>query len=547
MITELQLQFGPSPEGPPLTISLQPSITVFVGPNNSGKSLLLREIASYCSGAFDAPRKILGRLKFSAVDDETAKRELEEIRSPDLEGEQLPDSHVRVRAPDGHNQVYLHHYFEGRRNPDGAAHYYTSTYARQVTKHLDGKTRLSLLNNQQLGNLKRPDNLLSSLLVDNALRSKIRAKIYDQLNLYLALDISQTPTIGLRLGLEPPPNERSFEEETIQYMSSAPSISAFSDGVRAFCGILVHMHVGASRAITVDEPEAFLAPPLAHALGRELAIAARDEGKLVFASTHSPHFLAGAISSGARVNIVRLTYSNQGKATARLLEAGELTKLMNDPMLRSANVLSALFYRGAIVTEADADRAFYQECNERMLAVQDGRATKDTIFLNANGKDVVPMIVQPLRRLGIPVASIVDLDVLKKGGEVWTRHLRACGIPQPDHQPFGIRRQNALVALETADPAYKTKGGLAVLAGEPKSAALALVNELARYGMFVVERGEVEAWLTSLDAPRSKSAWLHSIFEKMGNDPSEEAYVSPGTGDVWEFIGSAAAWLSSNQ
>jgi hypothetical protein len=37
-------------------------------------------------------------------------------------------------------------------------------------------------------------------------------------------------------------------------------------------------------------------------------------------------------------------------------------------MLRSVGVLSGLFFQNVIVTEADADRAFYQEVNDRLIA-----------------------------------------------------------------------------------------------------------------------------------------------------------------------------------
>jgi hypothetical protein len=52
-------------------------------------------------------------------------------------------------------------------------------------------------------------------------------------------------------------------------------------------------------------------------------------------------------------------------------------------MLRSVGVLEGLFYNYVIVGEADADRAFYQEINERLPAA-------------------IPKIIEPLRKLGIP-------------------------------------------------------------------------------------------------------------------------------------------------
>jgi hypothetical protein len=49
MIEEIKLRFGSDKDSAPLIFS--PAIvTVIVGPNNSGKSLLLRELENFCSG-----------------------------------------------------------------------------------------------------------------------------------------------------------------------------------------------------------------------------------------------------------------------------------------------------------------------------------------------------------------------------------------------------------------------------------------------------------------------------------------------------------------
>jgi hypothetical protein len=72
----------------------------------------------------------------------------------------------------------------------------------------------------------------------------------------------------------------------------------------------------------------------------------------------------GCVQGGAQINIIRVTYDYEN-ATARLLTKEKLTPLMRNPLLRSVGVLNALFYNAVIVTEADADRAFYQEVNER--------------------------------------------------------------------------------------------------------------------------------------------------------------------------------------
>ena len=84
---------------------------------------------------------------------------------------------------------------------------------------------------------------------------------------------------------------------------------------------------------------------------------------------------------------------------------------MRDPLLRSTNVLNALFHRGAIVCESDVDRSFYQEVNARLLV--DSAGIRDSVFLNAQNKQTVRRLVEPLRKMGIPAVAVVDIDILK--------------------------------------------------------------------------------------------------------------------------------------
>jgi len=371
----------------------------------------------------------------------------------------------------------------------------------------------------------------------------LRKTIYDAIHLYLAIDMSKGDQLLIRFGLTEPPDERTVHDATLDYMRSARDINAVSDGVKAYTGILLQLYAGDPKIITIDEPEAFLHPSLALNLGKELAKAAAAEGKRVFAATHSPQFLMGAILSGAKVNIIRLTYE-EGIGTARLLSSTELTRLMQDPLLRSVGVLSGLFYNHVIVGEANADRAFYQEINERLLAANDSRGIPHTLFLNAdNNKQTIPKIIEPLRKLGIPAASIVDIDILKDGGQEWTRHLMACNIPSGEHQPYGTRRASVLKALEATGKDFKTCGGIGLLSGENRETAENLFNDLARYGLFIVRYGEVEGWLSELSVPHNKYSWLHSIFKKMGNDPAQADYVKPSSGDVWDFMDQVRPWL----
>ena len=264
--------------------------------------------------------------------------------------------------------------------------------------------------------------------------------------------------------------------------------------------------------------------------------------KQVFAATHSPQFLFGAIQSGVQVNIVRLTYSNE-QATARLLPNEVVKKLMKDPLLRSSNVLAGLFHDSVVVTEADSDRAFYQEINYRLLDENDSRGIDNPLFINCNGKDQLHRIVEPLRALGVPTAAIADIDVLNQGGAAWTNHLTAYRVPAQQHQPLGTQRSDVWNTLsKSGDPKKK---GLSALGNVEKEAAENLFLQLSQYGFFVVPVGEIEQWLASLNVSRSKHVWLKEIFDAMGDNPEEPTYQKPDDDPVWGFIGEIGSWLKS--
>jgi hypothetical protein len=159
--------------------------------------------------------------------------------------------------------------------------------------------------------------------------------------------------------------------------------------------------------------------------------------------------------------------------------------------------------------------------------------------------------VAPLRKLGIPAVGIADLDVIKRGGGEWTRQLEACGMPVVQHAANNSLRQSVLAALVAAAPKdvdrdnfFKTGGGLALLSGPEREAADNLFNDLARYGLFVVREGEVEAWLSHLGVPPKTNGWRARIFAAMGNNPSQGTYVRPAKGDVWDFIGMIGDWIN---
>ena len=230
-------------------------------------------------------------------------------------------------------------------------------------------------------------------------------------------------------------------------------------------------------------------------------------------------------------------------ATARILPSVEILELMRHPLLRSTGLLSGLFYEFVVVTESDADRAFYQEVNERLLQFKPEWGIPNCLFLNAQNKQTVQTLLKPLRKLGIPAAGVVDVDVLKEGGVNWTNLLSSADIPPLSHGSFSTLRAAVKKAMDATGKDMKREGGLAILSGAERLAAEDLLNQLRQYGIFVIPGGELESWMKSLGATGHGPGWLIDMFERMGEDPSNANYVRPNTNDVWEFVCDIKSWL----
>lgn len=116
MLTHLHLKLGSSPERPHLSFPLKPSITIFVGPNNSGKSLLLSEIAAECfNGVRGSHTKILNHIEFQAVDRVTAEGDYQKIKREPRPDEPIPFGHSAVRLGVNDTIVFDDTYYRGNR------------------------------------------------------------------------------------------------------------------------------------------------------------------------------------------------------------------------------------------------------------------------------------------------------------------------------------------------------------------------------------------------------------------------------------------------
>jgi ABC-type cobalamin/Fe3+-siderophores transport system ATPase subunit len=547
MIKSLKLRFGKAPALPPQTIDAT-SVTVFVGPNNSGKSKILQEIFRYVtSGQQNTNDVILDAISFEPFARTVAEDRIAAVTLRPNFGETVLPDHVLVGRKGVRNSVPRERLVQALTNPDAEPNVLCNWYLSFNTLILDGKSRIGLVQQQQAGDLQGPaQTSFQALFRDDVRRSELRRIIHEAFGIHLVIDPTYLGVLRLRLSTEAPASdfvERGIHHEAVQFHSKALLIDFGSDGLKAFTGMMTEIVAGDPEILLIDEPEAFLHPALSFLLGKELARASAKAHKRLFVSTHSPSFVMGCVQSGAPITLVRLTYKH-GVPTARVLASADILRLMRNPLLRSTGVLTGLFYESVVVTESDADRAFYQEINERLLRHKPEWGVPNCLFINAQNKQTVPTILKPLRQLGIPAVGIVDVDVIKEGGAVWSSMVDGAFLPQLEQQSLATLRAAVKAKFDVTGRDMKRQGGVMLLDPPDREAAENLFARLSEYGVFVVPRGELESWLPLLGASGHGPQWLVAVFEKLGEDPDSADYVKPQVGDVWEFLGAVKEWLN---
>lgn len=550
LIKQITFKNGPTDGQDPLKIT-PGRVTIFVGPNNGGKSSTLRNIADEFIPNISLGHEVISEIEINNIDLEYAKLRISRFHDPEDKSPFGVKTHIRRNM--GRSEVneeflinqLLYLYNMNNRDPHLDRNYLRMHFLSTFCLNLSGENRLGLANISQSQKLSEPaQTTIAALFLNDELRHSLSQIVYDSFRMHLVIDATGMGSFSYALSeVKPDTNlERAFSDEAIAFFKSTHPLSTSSDGTKAFIGVLSEVIAGDTEVMVIDEPEAFLHPGLAYTLGRQIGLKI-GEDKQLFAATHSPHFLMGCLSSGVPIDVVRLTHrANNG--TAQLLPSSRLSQMMNDPLLRSVGVVSALFYEAAVVVEADSDRAFYEEVNNR-LNLYSPPCVRHATFLNAHNKQTAAEIVKELRQVGVPAALIVDIDWVKEDGQVCAKYFNAAGIPEGLRQGLRHTRQCVRDYLSRASINYKRDGGIELLSGEQLATAVSFFTQMEEYGLFTVRTGELESWLPSLNCRRSKSVWLEDIFTALGSDPSSAAYVKPSEGDVWKFMRDIAAWVDN--
>lgn len=383
-------------------------VTAIVGANNAGKSTILREVVESLQQhpSNPAPPRLsvesIGLAATGDPGDLFAWLLGNSVFA--LQG----DSMGFTRPMAGFERpIMLAHYWDRRSNGLGGLAGYLCFYGNAAG-------RFSIGGSAEMRDSvdDPPSHPVHSLQDSRSLRDRVSTLSQSVFQRPLTLD-TLARTIRLRVGnveTDAPPVDnipRAYRES----MANLRPLDEQGDGMRGFFGQVLPVVAATYPVIVLDEPEAFLHPPQAHALGVELGKLAVERKVQILIATHDRHILTGLLDSQVDVSIVRAS-RDADDARAYQLDAAELRGLWNDPVLHYSNVLDGLFHRVVVLAEAEGDCAYLSAAMDCPSRAPSDLPGGEVLFVATGGKAGMSKVASALKAIDVPVVAAPDLDMI---------------------------------------------------------------------------------------------------------------------------------------
>lgn len=560
---------------------IQPgALTVIVGPNNSGKSRTLRDIETLCTGGAK-PRVVVTGLIHSVPQNVPELLDAYKVESHTDENggvflrslsSNLTAQHSIHVGPnwERHLESALSTQDENSRAT------FATMFGNMFVSMFSTEDRLKLVKESDSASRGTTENLLQAFYKEGiAAEDRVRSIVREAFQKDIRLDYSALRRILLRIGndLSSAPVDA---REALGYYENVEKLDDQGDGIRSFVSTVLTLLVGNRPVLLLDEPEAFLHPPQAFRLGEVIAQQS-SANRQVIVATHSSELLRGILSRRHDVTILRV--NRVGDASEiKVLPSEGVASFSNDPLLSSTRILDGLFYKGAIIVEADADSVFYQRIGRQLVDADSYHVA------HAHNKQTVARVLGPYRSLGIRYAAIVDFDVIRVKAEFLAlinqfqfghqekaklEELRTVIVDYIERVPSVDLLASVLKSLKeeiaatesdsrdadsklsrllgnlkrvresgTAWKPYKKEGRLA-LDQVSRQAFDELCHICAARGLFIVPVGELEGWMTQygITHTSNKSKWIVAVLELL---PTLNSDLSK---EPWSFLSSVFDYL----
>ncbi|MFE4837386.1 ATP-dependent endonuclease [Arthrobacter sp. NPDC056691] len=503
-----------SSKGKQEIVMSQAGVTCIVGGNNAGKSQILRDLLALLRNE-DAHTVVLDNIKLarnSPTRDElvdwlgaNAVQHDVEIGYPIMYSPYLEDLH-----DPGHTTVTAENLISLQR--DNSLTQVASFFVKHLTA---GSMAASVSVSYMHGGMGNLGTAMQQLYANGELEqelSQLSQKVFqmpltlDRINREVMLRVGEIPeTVTI------PPLNRPTKEYA-DAVFALPSLHEQGDGVKSFIGLALTVLTGHAQMLLIDEPEAFLHPAQARALGRWIGQEAKKRDLQVIIATHDRDFILGLLNAeeSSPVHLIRVV-RDQDSSRLYELPSEKIRETWTNPVLRYSNILQGLFHSRVVVCEADADCRFFGAVLDQLADETNQRKeADDVLFVPAGGKHGVPALAGALGVLGVETHALLDFDVLRckkdinaiveSMGHDWN------GFDTDYNSFFNPMKSENRVDLS------KKIGLNAVPAGPPSRAVLRLMERLHGSGIHVIPAGEMEAFDRTVDGHASQ--WVTGALEK---------------------------------
>ncbi|MET3567524.1 hypothetical protein ABIC47_003026 [Leifsonia sp. 563] len=334
-----------------------------------------------------------------------------------------------------------------------------------------------------------------------------------------------TGNVHLRVG-KPGVESPSLQNPTREYgdaVEALPSLHEQGDGVKNYLGMVLHLMTANEGVTVIDEPEAFLHPAQARALGRHLGEQALDKSRQLLTATHDRDFVLGLLETECPVTILRINRTGNSNTFAAL-SPEVVRSIWDKPALRYSNLIQGLFHRAVVVCEGDPDCRWYAAVLDHMSASR-GFAPEEALFVPAGGKGQLPGSLLALDSLELQAYGILDFDCLYDV-DYMEKLADARGI-EPERLIQLSRAIRSQLNDEPMRKRAKQLGLRGLPAGNCPTMAKEMIDLLARHRILIVPVGELESFDNEIGGHASQ--WVTGALEKglHTSAPEAEQLLSP--------------------
>ena len=351
------------------------------------------------------------------------------------------------------------------------------------------------------------------------------------------LDMSVSPVVAI--------------QKYYEALSKNPAIHEQGDGMRSFAGILMRLLYGKFSMYCIDEPESFLHPPQAQAIGRAIGEILTSKQQ-AFIATHSEYVIHGLLEvCPKRVKVIRVTrHENVNEISVLSNEA--VGAIWKDSLLRHSNIMEGLFHSSVVVCESDTDCRFYSMIDAHLK--KELKRYPEALFVHCGGKQRLKVAVSALQSLKVPVKVVADMDLINDT-QPYLKELAAIVGVELDvsfkaaynklkasfNQDTGVSRAHfealaseiirntpgdnlssksidkirSITDKKNRIGSIKTNGKAAIPPGDATKGFEYIDKRLREKGIFLVPVGELEGFVRQVGG--HGSAWLGNLMQEYPN------------------------------